>query len=237
MSSIYVDGTYFENNPAWHAGDSDWKADQIFQILRSNNEHPRYVVEVGCGAGGVVARLAKLMLETKFVGYDISSHAIELAKPKATDRVQFVLGDYLVTQNQSFDLAICADVFEHIDDHFSFLRKLASKQNRVVFHVPLDLSLVSTLFPSILIKTRNLVGHIHYFNKETAEVTIKDCGFDIVDSRITAGCLAFPEPGVKGRLFWAIRKTFYSISPKFAAKTLGGFSLIVLAKSNTFNKP
>jgi SAM-dependent methyltransferase len=236
MSSIYVDGTYLENNPAWHSGDSEWKANQVFQILRSNNQNPRSVVEVGCGAGGVVARLAMLMNESKFVGYDISSHAIELAKPKASDRVQFVLGDYLVTQNQSFDLAICADVFEHIDDYFSFLRKLASKQNQVVFHIPLDLSLVSSLFPSILIRTRKLVGHVHYFNKETAEATIKDCGFDIVDSRITAGCLAFPEHGVKGRLFWAIRKTFYSVSPKFAAKTLGGFSLLVLAKSNTFNE-
>ena len=236
MSSIYVDGTYLENNPAWHSGDSEWKANQIFQILQSNNQNPRSVVEVGCGAGGVVARLAKLMHEAKFVGYDISSQAIELAKPKASDRVQFALGDYLVTQNQSFDLAICADVFEHIDDYFNFLRRLASKQNQVVFHVPLDLSLVSTLFPTILIKTRKLVGHVHYFNKETAEATIKDCGFDIVDSRITAGCLAFPEPGVKGRLFWAIRKIFYSVNPKFAAKTLGGFSLLVLAKSSTFNK-
>ena len=236
MSSIYVDGTYLENNPAWHSGDSEWKASQIFQILQSNDQSPRSVVEVGCGAGGVVARLAKLMNETKFVGYDISSHAIELAKPKASDRVQFVLGDYFVTQNQSFDLAICADVFEHIDDYFSFLRKLASKQKQVVFHVPLDLSLVSTLFPSVLIKTRKLVGHVHYFNKETAEATIKDCGFEIADSRITAGCLAFPDPGVKGRFFWAIRKVVYSVSPKFAAKMLGGFSLMVLAQSNAFKK-
>jgi SAM-dependent methyltransferase len=235
MSSIYEDGTYLENNPAWHSGDSEWKASQIFQILRSNHQSPKSVVEVGCGAGGVVAELAKLMHETKFVGYDVSSQAIELAKLKASDRVQFVLGDYFAMQNQIFDLAVCADVFEHIDDYLGFLRKLASKQKQVVFHVPLDLSLVSTLFPSILIKTRKLVGHVHYFNKETAEATIRDCGFDIVDNRITAGCLAFPEPGIKGKLFWIIRKASFSISPSFAAKTLGGFSLIVLAQSNTFN--
>jgi SAM-dependent methyltransferase len=236
MSSIYADGTYLENNPAWHSGDSEWKANQIFQILQSNDQSPRSVVEVGCGAGGVVARLAKLMNETKFVGYDISSHAIELAKSNASDRIQFVLGDYFVTQNHSFDLAICADVFEHIDDYLSFLRKLALKQKQVVFHIPLDLSLVSAFFPSILIKTRKLVGHVHYFNKETAEATIKDCGFEIVDSRITAGCLAFPEAGVRGRLFWAIRKAVYLVSPKFAAKTLGGFSLVILARSNSLDK-
>ena len=235
MSSIYEDGTYLENNPAWHSGDSEWKASQIFQILRSNHQSPKSVVEVGCGAGGVVAELAKLMHETKFVGYDVSSQAIELTKSKASDRVQFVLGDYFAMQNQIFDLAVCADVFEHIDDYLGFLRKLASKQKQVVFHVPLDLSLVSTLFPLILIKTRKLVGHVHYFSKETAEVTIRDCGFNIIDSQITAGCLAFPEPGVKGRLFWAIRKAIYSVSPRFAAKTLGGFSLIILAQSNTFN--
>jgi SAM-dependent methyltransferase len=234
MSSIYEDGTYLEKNPAWHSGDSAWKANQIFEILLSNHQSPRSVVEVGCGAGGVIAHLAKLMHETKFVGYDISSQAIELAKPKANDQVKFLLGDYLDTQNQSFDLAICADVFEHIDDYFGFLRKLASKQKQVVFHIPLDFSLVSVLLPSILIKTRNLVGHLHYFSKETAEATIRDCDFEIIDSRITAGCLAFPEPGAKGRFFWLVRKIFYSVSPKFAAKILGGFSLMIFAQSKTF---
>ncbi|MFM8948780.1 MAG: class I SAM-dependent methyltransferase [Acidimicrobiaceae bacterium] len=235
MSSIYEDGTYLENNPAWHSGDSEWKASQIFQILRSNHQSPKTVVDVGCGAGGVVAELAKLMHETKFVGYEVSSQAIGLAKSNASDRVQFVLGDYFATQDQIFDSAVCADVFEHIDDYLGFLRNLSKIQKQVVFHVPLDLSLVSALFPSILIKTRKLVGHVHYFNKETAEATIRDCGFDIVESRITAGCLAFPEPGVKGRLFWIIRKVVYSMSPKFAAKILGGFSLIILAQSSTFN--
>ena len=70
------------------------------------------------------------MHETKFVGYDVSSQAIELAKLKASDRVQFVLGDYFAMQNQNFDLAVCADVFEHIDDYLGFLRKLASKQKQ-----------------------------------------------------------------------------------------------------------
>ena len=235
MASIYEDGNYFTKNPTWGSEHSFWKAAQISHVLFSNDISPKKIVEIGCGAGGVILGLSRLMPGVNFVGYDISPQAIALAKPKASDRVQFVFGDYFALQDQSFDLAICADVFEHIDDYLGFLRKLASTQKQAVFHIPLDLALVSTLFPSILINTRNLVGHLHYFNKETAEVTIKDCGFDILDSRITAGCLAFPEPGVKGRLFWAIRKAIYSVSPKFAAKTLGGFSLIILAQSNTFN--
>ena len=133
MSSIYEDGTYLENNPAWHSGDSEWKANQIFQILRSNHQSPRSVVEVGCGAGGVVAELAKLLHDTKFVGYDVSSQAIELAKPKASDRVQFILGDYFVTQNQSFDLAICADVIEHIDDYLGFCENSHQNKNKLSF--------------------------------------------------------------------------------------------------------
>ena len=236
MSSIYEDGTYLADNPGWHSTDSEWKAKQIFETLRSNNQSPKTVVEVGCGAGGVVFHLAKLLNETLFIGYDISAQAINLAKLNASDRVQFVLGDYFVSQDLMFDLAICADVFEHVDDYLGFLKRLALKQKCVVFHVPLDISLVSTLLPSILIKTRNLVGHIHYFNKETAEATIRDCGFDIVDSRVTPGCLELPERGFKGKLFWTIRKVVHSFSPKFAAKILGGFSLMVLAESTNFNR-
>lgn len=235
MSSIYEDGSYLAKNPTWDVEHSFWKAAQISRVLLAIDVLPNKIIEIGCGAGGIIQELSRLMPRVDFVGCDISPQAIELAKPKASDRVQFVLGDYFATQNQSFDLAICADVFEHIDDYLGFLRKLATKQKQVVFHVPLDLSLVSALFPSILIKTRKLVGHVHYFNKETAEATIRDCGFDIVDSRITAGCLAFPEPGIKGRSLWIIRKASYLISPKFAAKILGGFSLIILAKSSTFN--
>ena len=231
MKSIYEDGSYLKKNPTWDSEHSLWKAVQIFQVLTENDLFPEKIIEIGCGAGGIISELSSFLPGTSFVGYDISPQAIDLARKRLSERVQFVLGDYLSIKSQEFDLAICADVFEHVDDYVGFLKSLARGEKFVVFHVPLDLSLISILLPSILIKTRNLVGHIHYFNEQTALATIKDCGFNVLSSRVTAGCLEFPGNGISGKLFWSIRKVVFIISPSFAARTLGGFSLIVLAKS------
>ena len=232
MSEIYKDGRYLANNPYWHSTDSPWKANEIYKILKSQNISPKTIVEVGCGAGGVSIELSMKLPEAKFVGYDISPQALEIAKLHLTHQVKFVLGDFFLAEAHQHDLAICADVFEHIEDHLGFLRTLALKQDLVVFHIPLDLSVASRLMPSILTRTRELVGHLHFFNKQTAESTLTSCGFKIIKSQVTAGCLEFPEPGFKGKLLWFIRKVVFLLSPSLAAKTLGGFSLLVLAKSD-----
>ena len=65
------------------------------------------------------------------------------------------------------------------------------------------------------------------------EATLTGCGFKIIESRITAGCLKFPNPGILGKLFWLIRKSVFLFSPTLAAQLLGGFSLLVLASCDT----
>ena len=78
-------------------------------------------------------------------------------------------------------------------------------------------------------KSRRNVGHLHYFNKEIAEATLLTCGYKIIDSRITDGCLEFPDRGMGGRIFWLIRKFCNYMSPSVTARLFGGFSLLVLA--------
>jgi len=233
VSEIYIDGRYLEDNPHWHSGDSPWKADQIHDLLVACNLQPATVYEVGCGAGVILGELATKLPTTQFIGYDISPQAIELCKNVSNSRVKFVQGDLLAIQQSPPDLTICADVFEHIPDHLGFLKKLCRTQKLLVFHIPLDRSLVSFLFPSILRRTREVVGHLHFFNESTAKSTLEECGFQIIEDRITAGCLEFPESGMKGRTFWLIRKIVFSINPRVAARLLGGFSLLVLAKPGT----
>ena len=231
MSNIYNDGSYLAANPSWHLSDSAWKAEEVNKILKKNNIYPNTFVEIGCGSGGIIVHLSTIYSEAIFHGFDISPQAFEISKKFITNKVSFTLGDYFQAEKQNYDLAICADVFEHVDDYLGFLRSISAVQKLTVFHIPLDLSLASSLFPSILTRTRELVGHLHYFNKSTAEMTLRDCGFKIIDSQITAGCLKFPEPGFKGQIFWILRKLIFKLSPKLAAQTLGGFSLMVLASS------
>jgi SAM-dependent methyltransferase len=231
--NIYENGTYSEINPTWHSEHSLWKAKQIAKSLSKYEIKPTKVAEIGCGAGGIILELSKLLESSVFTGFDISPQAYEISKKLENERVKFVLGDFFSIQNEEYDLMICADVFEHVDDYLGFLRALSKSQKMTIFHIPLDLSVISSLLPGILIRTRNSVGHLHYFNKSTAEATLLDSGFKIIDSRITEGCLEFPEPGVVGRIFWTVRKVTFALSPKLAAQIFGGFSLMVLASSES----
>ena len=64
-SNMYVNGTYFENNPTWDAADSPWKATIINSMMERNRMRVEDLVEVGCGAGGILTSLAEKKPEHK----------------------------------------------------------------------------------------------------------------------------------------------------------------------------
>jgi hypothetical protein len=184
--SIYESGEYLEKNPHWHAADSAWKAEQILKMIRKHGLNPATVCEVGCGAGEILNNLHAQLPETIFFGYEVSPQAFEICSAKSKERLQFTLGDLLKTDKR-FDLLLCIDVFEHVPNYLSFLEKLRGHAERFVFHIPLDLSMLSILRPARLMKTRYGVGHVHMFTAEMALAVLKDTGYEVVDSFFTAG--------------------------------------------------
>ena len=221
---------YLKKHPTWDVQDSPWKARQIIKMLNRNPISPKSIVEVGCGAGEILNQLHLMMNDKNiiFTGYDISGDAIKLAKPREKERLEFKHED-LLKANVTFDLLLMIDVFEHVDDYLGFLRACKSKSNYTIFHIPLDIT-VSAILRNKLMAARESVGHLHYFIKETALATLVDSGYEIVDYFYTPGSLELPNKSVKTRLFGVPRKLFFTLNQDFAVKTLGGFSLLVLAK-------
>lgn len=229
--TIYDDGTYLRKNPTWHEEDSPWKARQVVKILNKNHIDPSTVCEIGCGAGGILDCLAN-HYETNvlFSGYEISRQAFELCQAKEKQNLHFFLGDLLEEGVSSFDVVMAIDVFEHVEDYLGFLRKLRTKGAYKVFHIPLDLSVQTVLRSSPILRLRTSVGHIHYFTKETALATLSDTGYEVVDYFYTKGSFELPNRGWKANLLRLPRKLLFSIQPDLTVRTLGGFSLLVLAK-------
>jgi SAM-dependent methyltransferase len=230
---MYQSGEYLDKNPHWHAADSPWKAGQILKMIRKQNLRPATVCEVGCGAGEILNHLHAQLTETDFWGYEVSPQAFEICSAKSKERLQFTLGDLLET-DKSFDLLLCIDVFEHVPNYLSFLEKLRGHAGHFIFHIPLDLSMLTILRPNRLMKTRVGVGHIHMFTAEMALAVLKDAGYEIMDSFFTAGGLELEKNQRRLRTVLANwpRRVLGKINPRLAARIFGGYSLLVLAEPN-----
>lgn len=229
-TSIYTDGTYLRNNPRWHTDDSPWKARHIHAMLERNGLAPATVCEVGCGAGEVLRSLGTLMpAGTRFYGYDISPDAYALCAAKGGTNIQFRFGD-LLEQQAHFDLVMAIDVFEHVEDYFSFLRKLRTRGRHKVFHIPLDLSALSVARRAPLADGWRNVGHIHQFTKDLALAALEHTGYRVIDHAYTSGRTEVANVGWKTRLLKWPRRALHAINPDAAARILGGYSLLVLAE-------
>jgi SAM-dependent methyltransferase len=229
MDTIYTDGTYLRNNPGWHVDDSPWKAANIARMLEANALAPMTVCEIGCGCGDVLRGLAaELDPRARFFGYEISPAAYSICSRKANAKFEYRLAD-LLEEDASFDLVMAIDVFEHVEDCFGFLRKLRTKGRHKVFHIPLELSVLD-IARATLIQQRRGVGHIHHFSQETALAILEDTGYRIIDHQYTSGRTQLAHLGWKSQLMKVPRNALHAVNPDWAARWLGGYSLLVLAE-------
>lgn len=230
-NNMYKDGSYLENNPTWDVEDSPWKVRQISKIFGANNISPSTICEVGCGAGEILKCLTMEFGDNvMFSGYEISPQAFEICRKKETQNLKFYLIDLLDEIESTFDVVMAIDVVEHVEDYFGFLRKLRTKGTYKVFCIPLALSVQAVLRSSPIVKSRASVGHIHCFTKESALATLKDTGYEVIDYFYTSDCLELPNRGWQSYLLRLPRRLFFSMHQDWAARILGGFSLLVLAK-------
>lgn len=228
---MYLDGAYLRNNPTWHEEDSPWKAAQILRMLRKNGIAPASICEVGCGAGGIIDALAAEFGDrTQCAGYEISPQAFEICGRKQRPNLRYFLKDLFEEPSSAFDLVLAIDVLEHVEDYFGFLRKLKSRGTYKMFHIPLDLSVQSVLRNTPILDVRSSVGHLHYFTKDTALATLRDAGYEIVDHCYTKASLELASVAWETKLVRIPRRLFFALSEDWAARVIGGFSLLVLAK-------
>ena len=230
VTSRYQNGDYLENSSDWHVQDSPWKARQIKKIIDRNKLSLTSVCEIGCGAGEILSQLSKMPCykEIPFYGYEVSKTAFEMCKKRETDDLKFYYKD-LLSEKFIYDVVLCIDVFEHVENYIGFLQKLKEKGKFKIFHIPLDLSL-SAIIRRSLVNGRKSVGHLHYFTPDTALATLMDCGHEIIDVMFTPSFAAVQPKSLKGKFVKIPRLILYSISPRLMSTLIGGASLMVLTK-------
>jgi trans-aconitate methyltransferase len=226
-ADTYTDGSYLRQHPTWDVEHSPWKAAQVAKAIARLKIKPKTIADVGCGGGEVLRELQRSFpSDVEFVGYDIAKDAIEIARRIENPKLRFEIGNLGAT-NVRFDVLLVLDVVEHIEDCFGFLRKIKPRGDVKVFHIPLDMTVHSVL-RGLPMAARQKDGHLHYFNRETALATLRDCGYDILDQFFTPkGDVA---EGAKARAGAMVRRWAYRLAPRFTVDVLGSYGLMVAAR-------
>jgi SAM-dependent methyltransferase len=227
--SIYTDGSYLaKTGGTWHLEDSLFKAHRIAAMLaRHHDIKPDTICEIGCGAGGILAELQKMLpRHIAFTGYDISPQAHALSARFSNPRCQFILGDAFADASK-YDLVLVMDVIEHVEDYFSFLRQTREKGDWKLYQIPLD------AYVSGILRGNNSwdsVGHLHLFTIETALKSLQHTGHRVIDWTFTDPSIATPRKTMREKVANLVRRPLAKLSIKFAARLMGGYSMLALTQ-------
>jgi SAM-dependent methyltransferase len=227
--SQYSDGVYLEKTGGkWHLEDAPFKAHWVLKMLARHPEiEPKSVCDIGCGSGGVLAELLKVLPESVlFKGYDISPQALAIAQRFSSPRCVFILGNAF-SDASVYDLVLVMDVVEHVEDCFKFLRESRKKGRMKLYHIPLDANASKILRGA---SDWDSVGHIHLFSIQTAIKTLEYTGHRIVDWLLTDSAFETQRPLFRTRLANLVRRPLGMVSENFCARVLGGYSLLILAE-------
>lgn len=102
-------------------------------LQEASNLNPESILDVGCGEGFTLEKLRKAKIGKKLEGVDFLDRAIELGK-KEHPKLKLKQGSIydLKYKDNSFDLVICSEVLEHIDDPEKGLQELVRVSKKYV---------------------------------------------------------------------------------------------------------
>jgi ubiquinone/menaquinone biosynthesis C-methylase UbiE len=226
----YVGKDYLSDNPTWHEDDAPWKVRHIAQILERNNIQPASLCDVGCGTGAVIELVSKQYPDAKAKGFEISPYAYGQCIKRQSENLSFSMANAFES-NEHFDLCMAIDVIEHVENPFAFARSMREISKWQVLHIPLDMNALAVGRGWVLPDARDKLGHIHYFSRSSVLSLLSESGLEIVDTVYTAWAIDQSYKSLKKRLLAWPRRAAFSAFPDATVRIIGGWSLLVLARS------
>lgn len=196
----------------WRALGAIDKAANVICLWR-DPIYPSRIVDIGCGEGSLIQRLAELGFGDEFVGLEISPSALtmagQLSYARPTSFVPFD-GSRLPADDKSFDLAILSHVVEHVQDPRSLLIEARRVARNVFVEVPLELNLRT---PSHFRWTE--LGHINLYNALLLRHLCESSGLNVIAERVMCPSRKVFEfrSGRMGTIKWAIKRSSLLVEP------------------------
>lgn len=158
---------------------------ELFKILKPLKAES--ILDVGCGEGFTLKKLEEKKIGKKNEGIDYSKDAIKLGK-KIYPELALFEGDVygLKYKDNNFDLSICTEVLEHLDDPkkaVAEIKRVTSKY--IIFSVPNEPFFIMANFlrGKYLKSFGNHPEHINHWTSGGFESFLKKQGLTIVKSK------------------------------------------------------
>ena len=167
------------------------------------------ILDVGVGTGRLLERFPGL----NRYGLDISLDYLRLAREKGIEAC-FARAEDMPYPRQSFDIAVCTDVLEHVLDvnaTISEIQRVLKPGGLLIIRVPY----CEDLSPYLQSDYPYKFAHLRTFDENSLQLTlcrIFDFEFVLADyvTLIHGGKFRFPLPGIRwlvaGRLAWFVRQ-------------------------------
>jgi SAM-dependent methyltransferase len=213
----HYDGAYDESAMRWGAVAAMDKADNLIRLLA--DRPVTSVLEVGCGTGAVLARLAQRGVGTSHVGVDLANPSVHVhPNAQALDLRQYD-GENLPFGDETFDLVYATHVVEHVYNPRAFLKELKRVSRRWIYvEVPCEArAFVNRGATQASLDT----GHINIYNPESFMILLQSVGYEVERLELFDHSLDVVGFGVsKSRaiLQRAVRQTALRLNPLLASR-------------------
>ena len=215
---------------------SEWRRlgaiDKTQNIVELCNDLPHdKIVEVGCGDGAVLKRLAETGFGARWTGLEISPSGVQRAREKQIANATFECfdGEIVPFENQVFDLAILTHVLEHVEYPRQLIYEAARIAKYIFIEVPLE---DNARLPLNFVFDQ--LGHINFYNPRTIRQLIQSCGPELLSTKLTQSsrCLYLHRKGLlRGHATYFIKGMALSIAPSLATQLLT-YHLALISKSH-----
>ena len=164
----YFDIAVLENTNWWYLG----RRDLLDKILLSTKRKYHNALDLGCGIGTNYELISKY--SNNVFGIDISEIAIQFCKQKNYKELYLSDINELKMHNK-FDLIVCMDVLEHIENDINALKKIKSLM------LPGGMLFISVPAHKYLWNNNDLFSkHIRRYNIKEIKDKISNCNLAII---------------------------------------------------------
>ncbi len=157
--------------------EQNWKYSKLMPALdlffKGHQSDKVELLEIGAGTG----QISKKLVQTKndyhfnFTCIEINKSSLKYIKkniPGANIYIHDLSKKRIELPDKKYDLCLCIDVIEHIDDFNNALTEIKRLSNYAVFKIPAEKTVLMNLINFISLgsyrkKMVNNVGHIHWF--------------------------------------------------------------------------